>query len=292
MLATRKFNEVKTTIAPNADGSITLTRPAGVCRTLTSPSEYLADSAVDCTFRPNAETRALEVSSGETVLTLADEIGIKGDLDFEITFINENTALVELVNGVLYNKNAVGAEFGFNAMGNLIRNTVDVKWLSVKELFKAVSDRLMHYYNVGAKEVVDYVYNATFKFSTSYEVCSKTERARTGCYNTYRQRISDWTVTIAMGEFDFIVFEPEETTPIQRGLPSFRPTVKNVEDMSYDEQQEYYRQQEEAEARAEREAEEARLDSYGDDFDDSDFDEYIEDDEFDGYDDENFDDFD
>ena len=291
MLATRKFNEVKTNITPNADGSITLNRPAGVCKALTIPATYLAESAVDCTFLPNAETKQLEVSSGETVLTLADEIGIKGGLDFEITFINENTALIELVDGVLYNKNASGVPFGFNPIGKLVRNTEDVKWLSVKELYQTVCDRFMRYYNVNAKEVVEYVYNATFKFSTSYEVCSKTERNRTGCYNSYRQRITDWTVTIAMGEFDFIVFEAEDKPKTKTQRILFRqPTVKSFDDMSYDEQQEYYRQQEEAEARAEREREEARLDSYGNDFDDSEFDEYIEDDEFDGYDD--YDDFD
>lgn len=291
MLATRKFSEIKASTTPNADGSITLARPAGVCKAVVIPSTYLDEGAVDCTYTPNAETKQIEVSSGETVLTLADEIGIKGDLDFEITFIDRETALIELIDGVLYNKNAGGVPFGFNGVGKLIRNAEDVMWLSIKDIYQAVADRLMRYYNVNSKEVVDYIYNATFKFSTNYTVFSKSESKRTGCYSSFRQRIVDWSMTISLGEFDFIVFEPEDKPTGYKGVMYSRPTAKSFDDMSYDEQQEYYRQQAEAEARAEKERENAYLDTYGEDFDDTEFDDYTEDDEFDGYDDD-FDDFD
>lgn len=291
MLATKAFDTIKKNMTPNADGSITLRRPFGVCKAVVIPAEYLDESKVECTYAPNKQTKQIEVSFGETVLTLADEIGVKDSLDFEVTFINNNTALIELVDGVLYAKNASGVAFGFDTTGKLIRNTTNIRWLSVAEMYEAVAARFMYYYNVNSREVTDYIYNVTVKFHTQYKVHCKSDVARNGCLSTYEQGTPSWNTNISIGEFDFIQFEPDEPVKKKDVLYSRKP-VENVEDMSYEEQQEYFRQQAEAEMRAEQAKENARLDEYGSDFDDDDFDDFSDDDDDfadEDYDDEDYD---
>ena len=286
MLATKAFEGIIKNTTPNSDGSITVRRSNGVCKAFTIPKEFLPTSAVECAFAPIAATKQLQVCEGNVILTIADEIGIKDKADFDVTMLDGNKALIELVAGSIFVKNANDVAFGFNTTGNLIRDTSNVNWVKASELLDRMRMRLKTVYHVSDKGVDDYVYNVTMRFNTQYTVYTPAQAKEYGAGSTYRQSMPTWTDTISLKQFDLIEFDEEKPKRKVFGRYVNEPVVKSFEDMSYEEQEEYCKKLAEEQDKIEQAKEDAHLASYESSFDDSDFDDVPDD--YDEYADEDY----
>lgn len=186
----------------------------GVCSQVVIPNQVLKDNVVNIGFGLNRSEKTIVLKQGEGLVTLTDEIGISKFTCVDILFITNDIACVELKSGSMFLKNANGVEYGFDDGGHLIRNLKGVKWVDLNSLYDICKDKIISAYHTDAADALNYVANAVFNMTLKYTENSPSVAKSTGCYSNTYYGVTAIYNTIALGEFEFTVFEKVE--PVKR----------------------------------------------------------------------------
>lgn len=212
MLPTQKIMQMVMEMSDNTADMVLNRR--GVCSKVIIPNAALRDDMVNIDFGLNREEKVILLKSGDGLVTVTDELGIGKFTNIDILFINSNLACVELKSGCLYLKNAKGIEYGLDDGCHLLRDTSNVCWVTIQALFKICKSKIVGAYHTDEADAENYIYNAVFNMTLTHEVYSPATAKRAGCYSTTTYVVSAIYNTIALGEFEFTVFE--KVAPVKR----------------------------------------------------------------------------
>lgn len=187
---------------------------SGVCSQVVIPNQLLRDDEVNIGFGLNRSEKTIMLKQGDGLVTLTDEIGIGQFTCIDILFITKELACVELKSGSMFLKNAKGIEYGFDDGGHLIRNLKGVRWVDVKYLHEICESKIIGTYHTDATDARGYLANAVFNVTMTYKENSPSVAKSSGCYSNTTYKVTAIYNTIALGEFEFTVFEKVE--PVKR----------------------------------------------------------------------------
>ena len=208
MLATKTYTNL--TKSADLTNGLSIPRTAGVLRHLNIPAELCSTSEYQTASVFDSAASAVNLCKGTAIQALTDSFGIRGNCEVRISFINSTLALVELVDGTVYMRNANDYVFGYDINGNMTKYVNKIHWWSVKEAYDYIMYIVTKRFNISEKDAVDYIYNAEFILSLAYEENPPSKAAQTHCYSDFTYRMKDMSGSLACGLFDFIIFEKEE----------------------------------------------------------------------------------
>lgn len=211
MLPTQKLSKIIAEM-PDPAADLVLKR-RGVCSQVVIPNQLLRDDEVNIGFGLNRAEKTIVLKKGEGLVTLTDEVGISQFTCVDILYVTNEVACVELRSGSLFLRNSKGIEYGFDDGGHLIRSVKGVKWVSIKHLYDVCKDKVIGAYHTDALDALDYLANGVFNMTLEYTENSPSVAKSTGCYNSTHYKVSAIYNTIALGEFEFTVFERIEPEP-------------------------------------------------------------------------------
>lgn len=222
MLTTEKLAQLKT-----EGEELTFTRPHGVFKQVRFPVDILERGVIkvglepvtevlgvtgeeDSSYAEEIKTAPIEIKgvSDDYYGTLTDTIGIGVKSTYDIVFIDDNTIFISLISGELALKSGDGQAFCFNDKGMVLPKNTGFRWLSVKELYDIVAQRVKYVFHPDDMLVPQYIYNATVRMELSYVEHCASKQSHCGL-NTTSYKVESLFATYTNGVFEYTVFEPK-----------------------------------------------------------------------------------
>lgn len=144
---------------------------------------------------------------------LADSIGLQGELDIDVVFVDKDTAVITLKKGTAILKHPDNFAFGISNKGDLVKPSKRFLWIDVATLFEVCRTSVRIRFNPPSVKIDNYVMNAMFSVHLTANA--------TGGENLRTYKVTNIYTTLACGKFEFTEYDLPEIKTQRNGYYNY-----------------------------------------------------------------------